>query len=94
MYLTWLITGWLEESMNNQTISMRTVIKCSKFLHMYDIITQGNNVSITYAYSLYFLGIVFIQPILLDSKYHVYLYVTKKFEFYPKIKGKSSKGFK
>ena len=49
--------------MNNQTISMRTVIKCSKFLHMYDIITQGNNVSITYAYSLYFLGIVFIQPI-------------------------------
>lgn len=63
------------------------------------MITQGNNVSIIYAYGLYFLGIVFIQPIcvgqcVMSNKYHVYLYVTKKFEFYPKIKGKSSKGFK
>ena len=35
MYFTyWLIAGWLEEPMNNQAISMRTVMKCSKFLDM------------------------------------------------------------
>lgn len=71
---------------------MEIVIKCSKFLYLKDINIKDNGIMTKSDHISYVTGIAFIQ--IWVGELFMFIYVTKKFEFYSKIKVKLLKDFK